>query len=188
MSPVNDPSRTALDARLETVRRDVPLRDDLWPRIAAELDANRIGRDAGSRDRGSPGQRWQLPAIALAASVVLASLVLLLRPDMRSPSEPALSSGSPAAPASPASFAQVRNALEPGFAAALASLTPDTRRKVLQNLAIIRKAEAEIIDALAKDPANPLLLELRQRTNEHEIDLMTRLPAGRPFPVARSQT
>ena len=81
MSPVNDPSRTALDARLETVRRDVPLRDDLWPRIAAELDANRIGRDAGSRDRGSPGQRWQLPAIALAASVVLASLVLLLRPD-----------------------------------------------------------------------------------------------------------
>jgi hypothetical protein len=193
MKPVNDPSHTGVDAKLETLRRDVPPRNDLWPRIAAQLEANQVERDASLGRHGPARRRWRLsavalPAVALAACVVLASLVLLLRPDLRSPSRPAVSAGSPAISADPASFAQVRNALEPDFTAALARLSPDTRRKVLQSLATIRKAEADIVAALAEDPSNPLLLEMRQRTNEHEIDLMTRLPASASLPVARSQT
>ena len=56
MKPVNDPSHTGVDAKLETLRRDVPPRNDLWPRIAAQLEANQVERDA-SLGRHGPARR-----------------------------------------------------------------------------------------------------------------------------------
>jgi len=157
----------ALDARLAAMDREIPLRRDLWPGIAAELRS----------ESTAPAARRRWWPAAIAAGIALVSVSLWLqRPRPASP---------PIADQS--GFQQVRAELQPGFAASLADLEPATRALVLKNLKIIRDAEAEIAAALASDPSNPLLLELRQRAHDHEIDLMTGLPPADPVPPRRSE-
>ena len=156
-----------LDAYLNVPHREVPLRRDLWPNIAAELT---------QRPNSSALMRWFVPT-ALAASIALVSGTLWLR-SFQTPTPSAVDSYT---------FLQVRAELQPTFSAALTNLAPATRTRVLQNLDIIRNAEADIADALADDPSNPLLLELRQRTHEHEIELMTSLPPNDSIQPSRSE-
>lgn len=50
MKPVNDSSHTGVDAKLKTLRRDVPPRNDLWPRFAAQLEANQVVSPFGIKE------------------------------------------------------------------------------------------------------------------------------------------
>lgn len=156
-----------LDAHLYGLRREVPLRRDLWPQIAVELT---------HRHKSTVIKRWLVSA-ALAASVALVTGIFWLQ---------SFSTRGPSTVDSSA-FLQVRAELQPMFSTALANLAPATRTRVLQNLDIIRNAEADISAALADDPSNPLLLELRQQTYEHEIELMTSLPPSDSVPSSRSE-
>ena len=177
-----------LDARLDALRRDVPLRHDLWPQIAADLRG-----DTAMRPQHLPSspvvkaRRWWIPA-AVAASTALASVTLWLHRPQQAPVPSSADVRSPSPITEQPTFSQVRAALQPGFVTALTDLEPDTRARVLQNLEIIRKAEADIAAALAEDPSNPLLLELRQRTHEHEVDLMTSLPPIHPGSLEGNET
>jgi hypothetical protein len=156
-----------LDAQLKILRREVPLRRDLWPQIAPEL----------TRETKSGAIEWWLIPTALAASVALVTGTFWLQ---------SFGTHAPSTVDSSA-FLQVRAELQPMFSTALANLAPATRTRVLQNLEIIRNAEADISAALADDPSNPLLLELRQQTYEHEIELMTSLPPSDSVPSSRSE-
>jgi len=182
----SDPDQ--INAHLENVRREIPLRRDLWPQIMAELPSRAAGQDAQLSATGiTSARRWFVP-VALAAGVALVSAILWLQ-QPRQPTTFASVESRPTLPlVDPAAFSRVRAALQPDFAAAVDRLAPDTRERVLRNLEIIRKAEADIAAALAEDPSNPLLLELRQRTHEHEVDLMTSLPPANPLPTLRSKT
>ena len=176
-----------LDAQLATLQREVPLHRDLWPQIMAELPPRTAERSAPppAPERKSV-RRWFVPA-ALAAGVAVLSVTLWLHRPLQ-PTTPSSAALRPTSPlVDPTAFSEVRAALQPDFSAAVARLAPETRERVLRNLDIIRKAEADIAAALAEDPSNPLLLELRQRTHEHEVDLMTSLPPANPRPPLRSK-
>jgi hypothetical protein len=70
----------------------------------------------------------------------------------------------------------------------LPQLAPQTRQRVEQALGTIRRAEADIAAALAEDPGNPLLLRLRQRAAQREIDLMTTVTRDAVAELPRNET
>ena len=72
-----------------------------------------------------------------------------------------------------ADYRAARAALEHTFAERLTMLAPPTRARVQNDLQVIRKANANIRNALAHDPASPLLLQLLRSTWQQEIDLYT---------------
>ncbi len=72
-----------------------------------------------------------------------------------------------------AAFLAARAALESTYAQRLALLAPATRARVQSDLEIIRKADADIHDALKHDPASPLLQQLLRSTWQQEIELYT---------------
>jgi len=57
----------------------------------------------------------------------------------------------------------------------LQRLSPETRKEVEENLAVIRGAIAEINAALEEEPTNPLLQELLLRAYRDEMDVMNRV-------------
>jgi hypothetical protein len=172
---MNTPKYQDVDAALASLPRGIDPPRDLWSGIAAELNA-------APRERAPP--RWPL---ALAASLAIASLAgALAWSILRAPAGPAMAglTARPAQPAAaqiPASFAPpqgaayvaARAALERTFVERLDLLAPATRTRVQADLAIIRKANEDIREALGKDPASPLLQQLLRSTWQQEIDLYT---------------
>lgn len=182
-----NPAPDRLDAQLAALQPEVPLRRDLWPQIMPELSPRAAERSAQPSATGpKSAQQWFVPA-ALAAGIAVLSTILWLRQPLPPSSPPVAALRPTSPPVDPADFSRVRAALQADFAAAVEKLAPETRERVLRNLEIIRKAEADIAAALAEDPSNPLLLELRQRTHEHEVDLMTSLPPANPLPPSRNK-
>ena len=121
---------------------------DLWPAIA--------------RSNGSTRPRpWP---VALAASLALFTLVGALSWSVRQrPSELPQDAG----------YQGTRAALEHTFAECLQLLAPATRARVVQDLELVRTANADIRDALRHDPASPLLLQLLRSTWRQEFNLYT---------------
>ena len=62
---------------------------------------------------------------------------------------------------------------------------PATRARVQADLAIIRKANADIRAALAQDPASPLLQQLLRSTWQQEIDLYATVTRSTDYLYAR---
>lgn len=175
MNPTPDP----IDTRLAGLRTELPPARDLWPGIRAQL---------GSQQQPEPQRasrsRWAAPA-ALAACVALAA-VLLLR---REPAAPAIADASPhAAAVREAAYREARANVESDYDRLLPQLAPQTRQRVEQALGTIRRAEADIAAALAEDPGNPLLLRLRQRAAQREIDLMTTVTRDAVAELPRNET
>lgn len=193
-----NPSPDPLDTRLAELPRTVAPARDLWPAIR-----ERLGSPEGAQERQPPPPqriaarpRWR-PTTALTAGVALAAGValvsLLLMP--RDPSTAELArTGAGAHPTMPASeardvaFLQARAAVESDYERLMPQLAPRTRQRVEQALETIRRAEADIVAALAEDPSNPLLLRLRQRTAQQEIDLMTTVTRDAVAELPRSET
>jgi hypothetical protein len=70
-----------------------------------------------------------------------------------------------------AEYRATRAALEQTYRERLALLAPDTRKRIEQDLALIRSAHDDIQQALTRDPDSRVLLELLQSTTEQEFDL-----------------
>jgi hypothetical protein len=187
MQANDDVPDPALERRLAALRREIAPQQDLWLRIRPALPLARRPVDALPAQRTLPWRRRLMPAAALAATVVLAVL-LLPRAFERTPSPSVGPPGALGIPADAAVFVKARTTLEQQFTAVLAQLAPATRAQIEKDLQIVRKAEADVAAALVADPANPLLIEFWQRTREHEIDLMTDVLSSSRLVAIRSQT
>ena len=72
-------------------------------------------------------------------------------------------------------YQEAHRDLEAQLQTELARLSPDAREEIELNLAMIRGAIAEINEALAEEPDNPLLQELLLQTYKEELTLMQRV-------------
>ena len=170
---------SVVDEALAQLSREQAPGRDLWPAIALALQGD--GPAANSVERAS---RWPWPT-AMAASLALAALLGALTWSVWHSAAPPLLATGPlpgsaiaARPVSlelpqDADYLAARAALERTFSERLAMLAPPTRARVQSDLEVIRKANADIRDALAHDPASPLLLQLLRSTWQQEINLYT---------------
>jgi len=177
MSPDRHPgtSVTPLDAALDELPRSVEPERDLWPSIAARLEA---------RD-GRAGRRWLWPAAAAVLLVVGSSFITatLLRRDeplvARQPPADrqvgyAATAFGPGQMLDPA-YAAARQELASTLSARIDRLPPDARRKLEWNFAELRRAKAEINAALELSPGDPLLEELLLSTYQEELAVLARV-------------
>jgi hypothetical protein len=158
----------SLDARLAALPRGLPPARDLWPGIEAAITPVALR-----------GRRWPY---ALAAGIALAALGALVGGRMARETPVVAAAGPAVRPgATPvaarlkgtedAEYRATRAALEQTYRERLALLAPDTRKRIEQDLALIRSAHDDIQQALTRDPDSRVLLELLQSTTEQEFDL-----------------
>ncbi|HKC16375.1 MAG TPA: hypothetical protein VKC11_06670 [Steroidobacteraceae bacterium] len=171
----------SVDEALARLPRVLTPARDLWPAIAQATGPGAV------REWPEPWPaRWPRWPVALAASLALLGLVAALSFSvLREPGASALlaQDGTASTPAkqtrvsfeSPrnAAFISARTALEKTYEERLAMLAPATRARVQADLETIRKANADIRDALSRDPASPLLQQLLRSTWQQEIELYT---------------
>ncbi|MGH7506325.1 MAG: hypothetical protein ACRELX_11770, partial [Longimicrobiales bacterium] len=69
-------------------------------------------------------------------------------------------------------YARAEHELQRLFAAGPSALRPETRRIVIENLAIIDRALAEARAALQDDPGNPVLERILLANHEKKLDLL----------------
>jgi len=160
----NETSRGELERRLDALPREIAPSRDLWPGIAA-----RIGAPASQpRAERAAGRRPGLPVLlALAAGYALA-VWLPLPPFVPGPAPSA-------APTALDLVADIRPAL--------ASLPAKTRAIVEADLVGLEQDWIRIEQALAADPDNALLNELRMSAEDRAAYLraqLTRLAGSRP--------
>jgi hypothetical protein len=184
---MNSENLGCVDKALARLARELTPARDLWPAIAQATGPGAGAGAGAARERPEPGlargPRWPM---ALAASVALLGLVAALSWSvLRQQAATALlaQDGAASTPAkqtmvnfeSPRSAAYVaaRDSLENTYQERLAMLAPATRARVQADLETIRKANADIRDALSRDPASPLLQQLLRSTWQQEIDLDT---------------
>jgi hypothetical protein len=177
---MNPPEFHNLDQALASLPRSVAPPHDLWPQIA---------RATGQLPAARQTPRWPL---ALAASLAMVSLVGALCWSVWRSAQPGGGAGSNVAnfePPQNAAYVAARAALVRTFEERLDLLAPATRQRVQADLALIRKANADIRAALAQDPASPLLLQLLRSTWQQEIDLYTNVSrTTEPLMSRRSRT
>ena len=166
---------------------------DLWPDIHARLG------QAPPAARPTPrGLSWSW---ALAAGTAIATVsVLFTWMAVRAPEQAAVPvaavSPSPVESLQPVSYGsyarlgpeyvETRAQLLGAFKARLATLPPDVRVRVEQDLATIQKAADDIDAALAQDPSSRLLNSLLLGTYQEELRLYTRVAA--PNDAERQRT
>lgn len=170
-----------LRERADGVAREREPGRDLWPGIAARLDAPKTVAFRARASR-SVAPWWAAAAAAVVAAAVTFALT-------RPPSDaPRAASASPATMASdddatasvvPASH----GAGDEDYARAMASLlaaldqgkdrmAPGTRVVVERNLAVIDRALSDIQAALAKDPNNTDLMRLFSTTRKRKVETL----------------
>jgi hypothetical protein len=157
--------------RLDELEQDVPPARDLWPAIAAAIEADKAAPPARRR-------AW-MPAAGMAAAVALVTLGVFIG---RSISPPAgqLTASNPAVKAPNGSLAlvdvkyqQQRNALFAEVQAKLATMPAVERDKVSSSLRTLQSSITEIEAALGRDPANALLQELLVSSCQEEMRALT---------------
>jgi len=167
------------DRLLEEASRlsvDIPPERDLWPGIAARLEAPR-----------SAAGRWRLVGAmaAAAALVAVSSLATLWITGHREPVtvsriQPLPGMTRPAAGGATfgpdyllgPKYEKARQQLSRDLEEQLKSLSPETREVVEKNLSQIRQAMTEINGALAEDPGNVLLQQLLMAAYQDEMSML----------------
>lgn len=169
-----------LDERLTKLPAEIPPARDLWPEIAARLDAAKSSRRATAQR-----SRWR--PFAAAASVVFVAMLAATMYRGDEPRAPELDPGRPVASAAPlasgfgpgyelgSSYLAARAGLADDLERRLEALSPETKATVLENLATIRRAAAEIDAALGEDPANVLLQHQLLAAYQDELSVLANL-------------
>jgi hypothetical protein len=167
-----------LDSRLARLAEDLPPARELWPGIAARIEG-----PAGSPDRSRTARRWQprqtwLAAAAVAVAAILVTMVY--RGADQAPPVPGGPEMLTAAAFGPtyqlnAGYHAARAGLAQDLEAQLAGLPPETRATVLDNLATIRRAAAEINAALGDDPSNLLLQQQLMAAYQDELAVLANI-------------
>lgn len=150
----------ALDRRIAALRREVSPARDLWPGIASRLGRRQPAPEARFGVRGF-GQ-WFPVGAALAAGYLLASWFPL-------PWTPG--SGLPDTDVNVTSPVTLMASVQP----VLAQLPEKTRAVVEVDLSGFAQDRLSIEEALAADPDNPLLLELRSNAEARAVSLVERM-------------
>lgn len=152
---------------LRGMRRDLPPERDLWPDIAARIaDAPRV-------QAPPPRVRRWIPALALAASLVLAIGVAWRQQPLPPPAAPAAAPGAAVAPLQVEAFAMTRQ-----YEAALLELERSAPQAVASPLAPtlheLDRSAAQIRTALEHDPDARFLLDQLRRTYAQRLALTQR--------------
>lgn len=142
MTERDDRTTRQLERRARALPLEIPPERDLWPGIELRLGARDI---AAAPPRRAARWPWLPMTAALAAGYALATFVPLI---------PVGSNG--VSPVSPIASTLIDN-IEP----ALAQLPAKTRAVVEADLTGLERDWQQIEEALALEPNNPLLLELR---------------------------
>ncbi len=150
----------SLDRRIEALRREIAPERDLWPGIASRLGRRTPARQARFAFRGF-GQ-WLPAGAALVAGYLLASWFPL-------PWGPG--SGLPDSDVNVTSPVTLMASVQP----VLAQLPAKTRAVVEVDLSSLAQDQLSIEQALAADPTNPLLLELRSSTEARAVSVVERM-------------
>jgi len=190
---MTEPGQERITA-LREVHQALEPRRDLWSGIEARIKAGPNEADArgpaaksataqsavGGWRRSSAGRRF------LAAAAVLAALALGVWIGRS-----ALPGGNPGLPSNPgltryiqpdmthspfmldARYSRERAALVKNLEAQLATLPPDTRNKVVNDLSTIRNSMRDLEAALGRDPSNALLQELLVNSYQDEMRVLT---------------
>jgi hypothetical protein len=173
-------NRPGLDERLRKLPAEIPPGRDLWPGIAA-----RLGSAKSSRRATPQRSRWR--PLAAAASVVFVAVLAVTVYRGDAPRAPELEPARTVASAAPvasgfgpghelgSSYMAARAGLADDLERRLEALSPETRATVLENLATIRRAAAEIDAALGEDPANVLLQHQLLAAYQDELSVLANL-------------
>jgi hypothetical protein len=160
--------------RIDELGRDIPPGRDLWPAIAAAIEADKAASAAPPVDARRRAM-WR-PVAGLAASVALVAIgVLIGRGITTSPGTPVAATTAPASEPAlmPAAYRQQRDALLVEVNTKLAAMPQIEREKVAASLATLQRSIAEIEAALGRDPANALLQELFVSSCQEEMRALT---------------
>jgi hypothetical protein len=158
--------------RLDELPQDVQPIRDLWPTIAAAIEATKKSPVAAAPSRA---HLWSLSWMTWAACASLALLtvgVILVQHD------PLHSNGAEmaavqAALGDDADYTAGRAALAAAMPSRIAALPTEAQAGVAAGLAAIHEAEAELQQAIKSDPGDPLLLEMLIATRQEEMRVMT---------------
>lgn len=158
-----------LKSRLATLPAGVPPARDLWPDIARRLDRPRHSR---------------VLVFAVAASVfisITATFFTWRIFEQQRADAAALLAAQQMLARMQQPYLPVRAGHDARWPELRAQLDPETAEVVEQNLAIIRKANADLSAALERDPGSTVLRQLLQQTLDQEVDVYRRVAAaGRP--------
>ena len=150
----------SLDRRLDALRREMTPQRDLWPGIASRLGRRLPAREERSAFRGF--NQWLPAGAALVAGYLIASWF----PLPWSPGDGQLESDvNVTAPVTLLASAQP----------ILAQLPAKTRAVVEVDLSGLAQDRLSIEQALAADPTNPLLLELRSSAETRTVSLLEQM-------------
>jgi hypothetical protein len=179
-----------LDSALQGMARAVEPPRDLWPAIAARIEAEptRVARRP----------RWLLPVAGLAAALALVAASSLVTATLLGNARPGATMSARLVPVEPVAgdktlpdvAAQVTPAafgpghvLDQGYLTArrqlaatlqarIEAMPPSARQKLESNLAEMHRAAREINAALAQRPGDPLLEELLLSTYQDELAVL----------------
>lgn len=166
--------------RIDELAKDIPPSRDLWPGIAAAIEA---GKAATAPQVSGSGRRaaW-LPAVGLAASVALVAIGVLIGKSLGTQQPTGPVAENPQQNANPAvipaalrqaEYRQQRDALLVEAQAKLKTMPPAERDKVAASLATLQRSITEIEAALGRDPANALLQELLVNSCQEQMRALT---------------
>ena len=166
--------------RIDELARDIPPSRDLWPGIAAAIEADKAGKAEQAPASAARRSRW-LPAVGLAAAVALVAIGVLIGQNLgTNPPAPLVAGTNPGNPdvvrtavQRDAEYRQQREALLVEVSAKLQTMPAQERAKVEASLTTLRKSIAEIEAALGHDPANALLQELLVNSCQEEMRALT---------------
>jgi hypothetical protein len=163
--------------RIDELAQNLPPARDLWPAIAAAIEADRAA--------GAPAQpayrrsRW-LPAAGMAAAVALVTLGVfigrVIAPPQGTVARTPTSQGSPdVIPAAlrDANYRKQRESLLVEVQNRLEKMPVAERDKVKASLFTLQRSIREIEAALGRDPANALLQELLVSSCQEEMRALT---------------
>lgn len=150
---------------------------DLWPEIAREIGSPRVVSPAFGR---AGGRGW-MPALAAAAVAVAVLSVVLMRGREGFVVGPGAGTPVPAAAGTVTlldaerGYAMAADELLAALAEHQDSLSPETRKSVDRNLAVIDQALKEIREALSLEPTNPELTRLLASTHRRKVEVLRRV-------------
>jgi hypothetical protein len=163
--------------RIDELARDVPPARDLWPGIAAAIEA---GRHAVTEAPAAPRRARWMPAAGMAAALALVAVGVLIGRSVVPVTGTPLAHARPAGSAEmipaalrDAEYRKQRNVLLGEVEKRLEQMPAAERDKVAASLATLRRSIAEIEAALGRDPANALLQELLVSTSQEEMRALT---------------
>ena len=163
--------------RIDELAQSVPPSRDLWPAIAAAIEADRLASLPVAHRRRSA---W-LPAAGMAAAVALVAIGVFIGQSF-GPSTPTIvvdnhsatgANGVITASLRDAEYRKQRSELLVEVNARLKTMPAAERDKVAASLATLRRSIGEIEAALGRDPANALLQELLVNTSQEEMRALT---------------